>query len=490
MKGNNVTVDVTASANLEHTTDAGVTEAPSVPGDLAALRHGFNGEVVTPADPAYNSYRQHFNRRFDKHPALVLRPANTVDVVAAVRYARTADLEIAVSCGGTHPAGFSRTDGGVVIDLSLMRAVRVDPVDQTAWLQGGALGGDLYAEAGRHGLAGVMGWMRTTGVGGVNVHGGWGPLSPKLGWGVDTILEMEIVTADGEVLRLAPDENAELFWGARGAGGNFGIVTWVKQKLCRVPDKALIGTLIYGPEQGPDVLRLVDELVMTVSEDMSMFVYSSVVPDEPDYPEALRGRHGFMVVVVHIGDRDVAVEELRPLRETYPPALDGVVEQSLYDFTCEMDSFIVPCRQWYDLIEVKALTDDVIDAVTTSAQHMEELGLTAELTLVAIGRGRDPEHPSALPVGNQPGAWLMMPDTFWEDESDDAKNIGWADEFMAALSTCESHSDVGYSNVQSRPDVDRERRSFGEETWQRLVALKRQYDPENVFHLNHNIPPA
>jgi len=257
-----------------------------------------------------------------------------------------------------------------------------------------------------------------------------------------------------------------------------------------VPDKALIGTLIYEPEQGPDVLRLVDELVMTVSDDMNLFVYSSVVPDEPDYPDVIRGRHGFMVVVVHIGDRDVALEELRPLRETYPPAVDGVVEQSLYDFVCEMDSFIVPCRQWYDFVEMKALTDDVIDAVTTSAQQMEELGLTAELTMVATGRGRNPEHPSALAAGNQPGAWLMMPDIFWEHEADDEKNIRWADDFMSALSKCKSHCDIGYSNVQSRPDADRERRSFGEEAWQRLVALKRQYDPENVFHLNHNIPPA
>lgn len=470
-------------ANPEHGTD------PVVP-DLADLRYGFNGEIVTPADPEYDRCRQHFNRRFDKRPALVVRPANTVDVVAAVRYARNADLEIAVSSGGKHPAGFSRTDGGIVIDLSLMRGVKVDAAEQTAWVQGGTLGGDLYAEAGRFGLAGVVGWMRGTGVGGVNVHGGWGPLSPKLGWGVDTILEMEIVTADGEVLRLAPDENAELFWGARGAGGNFGIVTWIKQRLCRVPEKALIGTLMYTPEQGPDVLRLVDELVMKASDDMNFFVYSSVVPDDPDYPEVLRGRHGYMVVVVHIGDRDAALEELRPLREIYPPAVDGITERSLYDFVCEMDSFIEPSRQWYDLVEMKALTDDVISAVAASAQRMEDLELYAELTMVACGRGRNPENPSALTVGNRPGAWLMMPDIFWEDEGDDEKNIGWADEFMAALSSCDSHSEIGYSNVQSRPDVDRERRSFGEETWNRLVALKRLYDPHNVFHLNHNIPPA
>jgi FAD/FMN-containing dehydrogenase len=485
-----VTEVMAPSSELDRTSDIDGNTVVGEPADLATLRHGFNGEIATPADPEYDRYRQHFNRRFDRRPALILRPANTVDVVAAVRYARAADLEIAVSCGGTHPAGFSRTDGGVVIDLSLMRGVRVDPAEQTAWLQGGALGGDMYAETGRHGLAGVMGWMRTTGVGGVNVHGGWGPMSPKLGWGVDTILEMELVTADGEVLRLAPDENAELFWGARGAGSNFGIVTWVKQRLCRVPEKALAGTLMYTAEQGPEVLRLVDQLVMTVSDDMNMWVYSSVIPDEPDYPEALRGRHGYMVVVVHVGDRDAALEELRSLREACPPALDGVVEQSLYDFVCELDSFIVPSRQWYDFVEMESLTDDVIDAVTTSAQRMEELGLTAELTLVATGRGRNPEHPSALATGHRPGAWLMMPDTFWEDVADDEKNIGWADEFMAALSQCQSHTDVGYSNVQARPDVERERRSFGEETWQRLVALKRQYDPHNVFHLNHNIPPG
>jgi len=183
-----------------------MTDTITVPEGTDTLRAQFNGQVILPEDAAYDERRAHFHTTHDKHPAVIVVPSGTADVVAAVKFARAADLEIAVSSGGKHPAGFSRTDGGIVIDLSGMRAVKVDPEEQTAWLQAGANGGDLQAEAGLHGFGGISGWMRGTGVGGVNLNGGFGTLSNKLGFGVDTILELELVTAEGEVLRVAPDE--------------------------------------------------------------------------------------------------------------------------------------------------------------------------------------------------------------------------------------------------------------------------------------------
>jgi FAD/FMN-containing dehydrogenase len=185
---------------------------------LDALRARFNGRVVLPGDSDYDERRHHFNLIYDKHPAVIAVPAGTADVVAAVKFARAAGLEIAVSSGGRNGAGFSRNDGGIVIDLSGMRGVKVDPDEQTAWLQGGANGGDLIAESEVHGLSGIMGWMRGTGVGGVNLHGGYGFLHSKLGLGVDTILELELVAAEGDVLRVNEDENPDLFWALRGAG--------------------------------------------------------------------------------------------------------------------------------------------------------------------------------------------------------------------------------------------------------------------------------
>jgi FAD/FMN-containing dehydrogenase len=466
-----------------------VTEALSTSEELEALRFRYNGQILLPGDPGYDEHRQHFNRRFDKHPAVIARPVNTVDVVATVRYARAVGLEIAISSGGKHMAGFSRTDGGIVIDLSLMRAVKVDPVEQTAWAQAGATGGDLQAEAGRHGLAGVIGWMRSTGIGGVNLHGGFGMVSSKLGWGVDTILEVEMVTADGDVLRVTPDENPDLFWGVRGAAANFGVVTWIKQKLCSVPEQGLIGLLVYDAGQAPAVLKTLDDMLLETSDDLTVYSNYAMIPADPDYPEQLHGKHAFIVTVVHIGDLEAAAEEVRPLREVHSPVMDLLEPQPLYDFMCSMDTYILSNRQWYDYVEVSELSEDILDTVATFAEQLETRGLEGEVILVPHGRGRSPAVPSAVQVG-QRGAWAIMPCAYWEDADDDDKNVQWADACTEALQQSEHAADAGYGNVQSRPDLERERRSHGEANWKRLQDLKAKYDPDNVFHLNHNIPPA
>jgi len=466
-----------------------VTAAVATSANLEALRLRYNGQLLLPGDPGYDEHRQHFNRRFDKHPALIARPVNTNDVVATIKYARATGLEIAVSSGGKHMAGFSRVDDGIVIDLSLMRAVKVDPVEQTVWAQGGVTGGDLQAEAGRHGLAGVIGWMRGTGIGGVNLHGGFGMVSSKLGWAVDTILEVELVTADGEVLRVTSDANPDLFWAVRGAAANYGVVTWIKQKLCPIPQEGLIGLLVYNASQAPDVLRKMDEMLLTTSDDLTMYSNYAVIPADPDYPEELQGKHALMVTVVHIGDLDKAEEEIRPLREVHPPAMDLLEPQSLYDFMCTMDTYIVSNRQWYDYVEVSELSEDVIDIAATYAAQLETLGMEGEVILVPHGRGRPPAAPNVVRVG-QRGAWGIMPCAYWEDAADDDSNVQWADSCMAAFLQSDSAMDASYGNVQSRQDLHRDRLSYGEGDWARLQDLKAKYDPDNVFHLNHNIPPA
>lgn len=465
-----------------------MTAAVAASADLEDLRFRYNGQLLLPGEPGYEEHRQHFNRRFDKHPALIARPVNTVDVVATVKYARAAGLEIAISSGNKHMAGFSRTDGGIVIDLSLMRAVKVDPVEQTAWLQGGATGGDLMAEAERHGLGGVMGWMRGTAVGGVNLQGGWGPLSTKLGWGADTILELELVTANGEVLRVSPDQNPDLFWAVRGAGANFGVVTWIKQRLCALPERSTAGALIYEAAKGSEVLRLLDELALTSSDELTFFASYAVIPSDPAYPAELHGKNAMTVMLVHIGDIGTADEELKSLRDL-SPVVDAVERQPIYDFMCSMDSYIVSNRQWYDVIDVDGLPDDVLKALFTFSQQLETAAFEGEVTLVPYGRGRNPGVANALPVGRT-GSWMVGFYGYWTDPAADETVIGWADAGMAAVRESPAFLASSYGNVQSRQDLDRDRRSYGEENWKRLTELKAKYDPDNVFHLNHNIPPA
>jgi hypothetical protein len=454
-----------------------------------ALRARFNGEIVLPGEPGYEAHREHFNKVYDKHPAIIARPVGTADVVAAVGYARSAGLEIAVSSGGKHGSGFSRTDGGIVIDLSLMRGVQVDPDARTAWLQGGANGGDLQAEAQVHGLAGVIGWMRGTGVGGVNLHGGFGMLTSKLGFGVDTILELELVTADGQVLRVTNDSDPELFWGLRGAAGNFGIVTWVKQRLTPVPAEIAAGQLLYTAEQAPAVLGGLDAYAAQASEDLTMFGSYTVVPHDPNYPEDMHGQPAFVLTVVHIGDADQAAADLKPLRETYPPALDLVQPVGLYDFICSMDAYIIAGRQWYDMVELGRLDEAAIAALARGADALAATGLEGELIVVPHGRGRLETVPSAVPTG-RPGTTSIVAAVYWQEPENDEQAENWSTQVLSALRETGSVLDAVYGNMANPVDPERDRRSHGEADWNRLRALKAKYDPENLFHLNHNIPPA
>jgi FAD/FMN-containing dehydrogenase len=453
------------------------------------LRAVFNGEIVLPGDPHYDSLREHFNKLYDKSPSIIVRPAGTADVVASVNFARSAGLEIAVSSGGKHSAGFSRTDDGIVIDLSLMRAVQVDPASRTAWLQGGANGGDLQAEALVHGLGGVIGWMRGTGVGGVNLHGGFGMLTSKLGYAVDTILEVEVVTADGAVVRASDTNNPDLFWALRGAAANFGVVTWVKQKLTPVPPQITAGQLIYDAQTAPKVLAELDEFTLHAPDDLTVFGSYTVVPEDPIYPEEMHNHPAFVLTVVHIGELAEAEQDLKALREVHPPALDFVAPQSLYEFICSMDAYIVPGRQWFDNVSLGSLSREAIDTLATGADALARLGLEGELIVVPHGRGRQPEVPSAFQVGER-GSTSIVAGIYWQDAADDERAETWASGVIQSLKVSEVALDETYGNMANPVDLERDRRSYGEENWSRLTELKRQYDPHNLFHLNHNIPPA
>ncbi|QRX89648.1 FAD-binding oxidoreductase [Streptomyces noursei] len=215
--------------------------------------------------------------------------------------------------GGTLP-GFASVDGGLVVDLSVMRSVRVDVDEQTAWVQGGANGADLHAETLTYGLAGIAGWTNAVGLGGFLLHGGYGCLSAKLGLGVDTILELEVVSANGEVLRVTPSENPDLFWAARGAGSNFGVVTWMKVQLVPVPEQVLAGVLVYDAVEATELLEHLNELNGRVPDDMMFMAHMAVLPGVPAYPEEPHGKLVVDVMIVHVGSLAQAGADVRGLR--------------------------------------------------------------------------------------------------------------------------------------------------------------------------------
>ena len=470
-----------------------MTDTTTTAPGLDSLRERFRGELILPDHPSYDEHRRLFNLIHDKHPAVIARCAGTSDVVEAIRYARAADLEIAVRSNGRHMAGYASADDGFVIDVSAMRAVKVDRQEQTAWVQAGANGGDVQAETLAFGLGAVTGATSTTGVGGVILHGGIGWLTPRMGWAVDTVLEVQLVTADGEVLRVAPDENPDLFWAVRGAGSNFGVVTWIKLQLQPVPEKMLGGSLIYAAARIPEVLRFMGEFCRSgQSDEVLPMIDFIVAPDEPWIPEELHGKLVLALTVLHPGEIAEAEEALRPLTEGHPPEAGELTPQGLLEFMLELDAEYPPMRQWYDEEQVPDLTDEVIDVIVEQAHSFAERDLGEKSSLIVYaftGAGaREPEIATSFPRSGR--GWSITSGLFWDDESDDARHEAWSNELVSAVRATGVATGVIYGNVQQFYDEQRQRRSFGEETWNRLASLKAKYDPDNVFHLNNNIPPA
>lgn len=453
----------------------------------------FQGELLLPDAPAYEEARKLFNAAHEKRPAAIVRCLGTADVVEAVGLARSLGLEVAVRSGGRHMAGFGSSDGGLVIDLGAMRAVRVDVEEQTAWVQCGALGIDLQAEAQVHGLAGITGVLTHTGIGGVTLNGGLGWLSGRLGWGADTILEAEVVTAAGEVLRVSPREHPDLFWAIRGAGANFGVVTWIKMRLLPIPGQVLAGTLFYPLEEAVEVMRYLREFSATASDDFLFFIEFLFGRGDPALPEALRGGVNVVVNLLHYGEPAEAEREVDELREALPPAVDRIVPRELVAYTRLMSGTYSRARQWWDEEQVAGLSEKVIELAVDAARRMEEdrLGQLACLMLYPFrgALGREPEVAAAI-ARPGPDDWSVGTMLFWEDPADDERHRVWSDRLMAELREAGLTTGRVYGNSQQLPDIERTRRSFGEATWERLRAVKATYDPENVFHLNHNIPPA
>jgi FAD/FMN-containing dehydrogenase len=452
----------------------------------------FQGELIVPGAPAYEEARKLFNAAHEKRPAAIVRCLGTADVVEALGLARELGLEIAIRSGGRHMAGFGSSDGGLVIDLGAMRGVKVDAEERTAWVQCGALGIDLQAEAQVHGLAGITGVLTHTGIGGVNLNGGLGWLSGRLGWGADTILEAEVVTAAGEVLRVSPREHPDLFWAIRGAGANFSVVTWIKMRLSPIPERVLAGTLFYPLERAAEVMRLLGEFSRDASEDFLFFIEFLFGRGDPALPEELRDGVNVVVNLLHYGEPEEAEREVGQLRAALPPAVDRIAPRGLVAYTRLMSGTYSRARQWWDEEQVARVSDEVVELSVAAARRMEEDELNPLACLMLYPfRGalaREPEVAAAIARPNV-GDWSVGTMLFWDDEAEDERHRAWSDRLMAELREAGLTTGRVYGNSQQLPDGERTRRSFDED-WERLREIKATYDPDNVFHLNHNIPPA
>lgn len=449
---------------------------------LAASMHG---DLVRPGDPSYPELRRVWNGSIDRNPTLIARCAGVADVAAAMRFARTQELLVAVRGGGHSFPGYSVCDGGMVVDLGPMRGVRVDAQARTVRVQAGALLGDLDRETQRFGLAVPAGIVTHTGVAGLTLGGGMGWLQRKYGLSIDQLLSINVITADGEFVTAGAIDNADLFWGMRGGGGNFGIATEFEFRLNPVGPAVLAGPIFWPIARAPELLRFYRDWIAHAPDELMTIVVFRKAPALPSIPVELRGELVAGVVACYAGSIAEGERVLRPLRAFDRPVLDlcepkpFVEHQSMFD-----PSF--PHGWWYYVraCDIAGLSDEVIDITVEYAGRIRSAITSIALWQMGGAVARVGEDETAF-NGRSAGHTFNINGNS-ESASGCEQEREWARAFWSALAP--HHAGV-YVNFLMDEGDERIREAYGVNKLARLTALKNKYDPDNVFRLNQNIRP-
>jgi FAD/FMN-containing dehydrogenase len=459
--------------------------------DLERLRDSLHGPLVLPADDGYDEARSIWNGAIDRRPACIARCTGVAGVVAAVRFARDHDLEIAVRGGGHNVAGTAVCDNGIVIDLSAMRAVWVDPAGRTAWVQGGALWGDVDHETQAHGLATTGGIIGHTGVAGLTLGGGIGFLMRKHGLAVDNLLAAEVVTADGSIVRASADEHPDLFWALRGGGGNFGVVTSFRFSLHPVGPAVTAGPVFWAAHDTTDVLRFYRDFAAEAPDELGTVVRLGTVPPLPMIPEELHWRPAIAVACCYAGAVDDGERAVRALRRFGTPLVDLIAPAPYAAFQGALDDTVPHGWHYYwKATNLAGLSDDVIAVVADHAYRAGSPRSYAAMFHMGGAVARVPQGATAYAARDV--AHNIVVDAAWlpkESGEHAAVETAWARRFLEAL---EPHRAGGvYVNfLDSDDDSSRVRQAYGDHIYRRLAEVKAKYDPDNAFHHNKNIQPS
>jgi FAD/FMN-containing dehydrogenase len=457
-------------------------------GTIEQLRAAVGGQVITPGDADYEEARRVWNGMVDRHPALVVRCSGTDDVVAAVNFGRDHDLLVSVRGGSHSTPGYSTCDHGIVIDLGPMNRVTVDPDARTARAQGGATWADMDAATQEHGLALTGGRVSDTGVGGLALGSGSGWLERMYGVTCESMLSAEVVTAGGKVVKASPDENPDLFWGLRGGGGNFGAVTEFEFRVHPVGPIVMGGMLVYPRERAGEVLRAYRDFIEKAPAEVGGGAALITAPPEEFVPEQVRGQPAMGIVFIYVGSVEDGEAAVRPLREATNPVVD-MVQPMPYVALQQMLDAGNPhgVREYFKVDWLNELSDEAIDLVVEQAERLP--APFGQLILAPQGgaMGRTNGSDVALNAPDAPWAYFCL--SMWMDPAEDDQNRDWARGFAEAMRAYE----VGtpYPNfIAADEGSARLKSSYGPEKYERLVALKRQWDPDNLFRLNQNIDPG
>ena len=453
--------------------------------DIAGLRDGFRGELLSPEDPGYDDARGVWNGSIDRFPALIARCAGVADIIAAVKFAKDNGLLVAVRGGGHSFPGLSVCDGGLVIDLSLMKGIRVDPEGRTVRAQAGVLLGELDQETQAFGLAVPSGIVTHTGLSGLALGGGINWLMRKYGLTIDQLLSVDLVAAEGELVRASETENAELFWGVRGGGGNFGIVTDFEFRLNSVGPIVLAGPIFWPIEESSKVLRFYREWIAQAPHELMTIVAHRKAPPLPFVPQELHGKLVVGVVCCYAGPVEEGEQVVKPLKEFGSPALDLCVPKPFLTHQAMFDPSF-PHGWWYYLraCDVEELTDEVIEITVDHALRINSPLSTFVIWQLGGALSRVGEDETAF-GGRSAGHTFNIAGITESAEGFDEERE-WVRNFWSSLEPC--HTSV-YVNFLMEEGEERIRQAYGARKYDRLKALKRRYDPDNLFRLNQNIRP-
>lgn len=449
------------------------------------LRTNLRGPLITPSDPEYEGVRKLYNGMIDKKPAMIARCRDVADVISAVKFAHRHGLDVAIRGGGHNGGGLGSVDKGLVVDLSLMRGVRIDPVSATAQVEGGCVQGDFDHAAHAFGLATPSGFISTTGVGGLTLGGGIGYLTRKYGLTIDNLLAVDIVLADGSFITASDDRNEDLFWAVRGGGGNFGVVTSFTFQLHPV-STVVAGPTLWPIDQADEVLRFYREFIQRAPEELNGFFAFLTVPPAPPFPEELHRKKMCGIVWCYAGQLEHAEKLLAPVRKVGSLALYGVHSLPYPVLQSVFDALYPPGLQWYWRADfVKELSDEAIERHCEHGSRLPTMHSTMHLYPIDGAASRVGEHETAWAYRDARWAEVIVG---VDPDPTNAKLIkDWTVSYWEALHPYS----MGGAYVNFMMDEGQERvRATYRENYDRLAAIKRKYDPDNFFHVNQNIKPA
>ena len=454
---------------------------------LDELRGGLRGTLCLPGEPGYDTARTIWNAMIDRHPAAIVRAAGAADVMRAVGIAREHQLLLSVRGGGHNIAGNAVCEGGLMLDLTPMKSVRVDPRARTARVEPGVTLGEFDREAQAFALATPLGINSTTGIAGFTLGGGFGWISRKYGLTVDNLLSVDVVTADGKLVHANAKENPDLFWALRGGGGNFGVVTSFEFQLHPVGPQVISGLIVHPFAQARKLLEGYRQFVASAPEDVTAWVVLRKAPPLPFLPAEVHGKEVLVFAVCAIGDPQKATDALAPLRALGKPIADVVGPHPFVGWQTAFDPLLTPgARNYWKSHDYRSLEDGFVQAVVDAVGRLPSP--ECEVFIGNLGGAVNRVRADATAYPHRDVNFIMNVHTRWREPAQDKACIAWARQLFDA--TAPFATGGVYVNFMPEDETQRVQKGAYGPNYERLAKLKARYDPTNLFRMNQNIPPA